>query len=148
MGTPAPECFFFFKRVRCLCNDILNFSILLRETMADQSQEMGDYAADVQGAEERLEVSAATRAAVREATGEIAAAMGEAETTRQPSQVPMTLLLGFYGRSYCFLKCSWYPPPLKTYSYVFFTHFSPIFFSLRPMTQICGWTSRSVPRRT
>jgi len=45
--------------------------------MADESQEMGDYAAGVQGAEERLEVSAATRAAVREATGEIAAAMGE-----------------------------------------------------------------------
>ncbi len=100
--------------------------------MADQSQEMGDYAADVQGAEERLEVSAATRAAVREATGEIAAAMGEAETTRQPSQVPMTLLLGFYGRSYCFLKCSWYPPLSKHTLTYFSRTFRPFFLAYVP----------------
>ena len=100
--------------------------------MADESQEMGDYAAGVQGAEERLEVSAATRAAVREATGEIAAAMGEGGNNKAAITSADDFIAGFMGVRIVFLSALG-TPPLSKHTLTYFSRtFRPFFLAYVP----------------
>ena len=115
--------------------------------MAAESQDMGGYAADVQGVEGLLEVSAAARTAVREATGEIASAMSEGGDNKVAITRADDFIAGFMGVRNVFLS-SLGPPPSQNILLHIFHALSALFFSSRPTTQTLGWTSRSAPRTT